>query len=91
MPEDTGSGLNLLLDVELDVSIELGRTRREIREVLSLGACSVIELDRLAGEPVDVLVNGRLLARGEVVVVGENFGVRIVDIVQSPDRLAGLR
>ncbi len=91
MPEDTGSGLNLLLDVELDVSIELGRTRREIREVLSLGPGSVIELDRLAGEPVDVLVNGRLLARGEVVVVGENFGVRIVDIVQSPDRLAGLR
>lgn len=91
MPETANANLDLLLDVQLEISIELGRAKREIREVLALGPGSVVELDRLAGEPVDVLVNGRLLAHGEVVVVGESFGVRIVDIVQPPDRLSGLR
>jgi len=91
MPEEGAPNLDLLLDVQLEITIELGRTRKEIREVLALSPGAVVELDRLAGEPVDVLVNGRLLARGEVVVVGESFGVRIVDIVQPPERLSSLR
>ncbi len=91
MAEEIAPNLDLLLDVQLEITIELGRTRKEIREVLALNPGAVVELDRLAGEPVDVLVNGRLLARGEVVVVGESFGVRIVDIVQPPERLTSLR
>lgn len=85
------SNIDLLLDVQLEISIELGRCRREIREVLALAPGAIVELDHLAGEPVDVLVNGRLLARGEVVGVGENFGVRILDIIKPQDRLGSLR
>lgn len=76
--------LGVLANVELDVSVSLGHTRRSIREILSLGAGSVLELDTLAGEAVEIEVNGRVVARGEVVVVGENYGVRITELV-SPD------
>jgi flagellar motor switch protein FliN/FliY len=83
-----GTNLDLLLDVSLRVSVELGRTELLIKEVLALGPGAVIELDKLAGEPVDILVNNRLIAKGEVVVVDENFGVRVTDIM-SPQKLIG--
>lgn len=75
------SGLELLHDVEMDVTAELGRTRMAVREILELVPGSVIELDRAAGSPVDVLVNGTLIARGEVVVIDEEFGIRITEVV----------
>jgi flagellar motor switch protein FliN/FliY len=75
------AGLDLLHDVEMEVSAELGRTRMSVRELLSLIPGAVVELDRAAGSPADVLVNGRLIARGEVVVIDENFGIRITEIV----------
>ncbi len=83
--------IDMLLDVPLQVSVELGRSVEDIRKVMSLGTGSIIDLDRQAGEPVDVLVNGKLLARGEVVVVDENFAVRITEIVSLEDRIRNLR
>ncbi len=83
-PGKTGpelASIELLDDVELDVKVELGRAEMEIEDVLRLGVGSVIELDKLAGDPVDVIVNGRLVARGEVLVLNENFCVRINDII----------
>jgi flagellar motor switch protein FliN/FliY len=83
VPEESGDftgNMRMLLDIPLDVRVELGRTRRLLREVLTIGPGSVIELDKLAGEPVDVLVNGKAVAKGEVVVVDENFGVKISEI-----------
>jgi flagellar motor switch protein FliN len=74
-------GLDMLHDVEMEVSAELGRTRMSVRELLSLSPGAIVELDRAAGSPADLLVNGRLIARGEVVVVDENFGIRITEIV----------
>ncbi|MFI6075138.1 flagellar motor switch protein FliN [Actinoplanes sp. NPDC051343] len=74
-------GLDMLHDVEMEVSAELGRTRMSVRELLSLSPGAIVELDRAAGSPADLLVNGRLIARGEVVVVDENFGIRITQIV----------
>lgn len=85
-PEGHGN-IDLLLDVPLPVSVELGRTTMTIRDILDLGAGSVVEVNRVAGEPVDILVNGRLVARGEVVVIDENFGVRILDMVSPEERL----
>ncbi|MCC7106043.1 MAG: flagellar motor switch protein FliN [Chloroflexi bacterium] len=85
-----GAGIDLLLDVALQVSVELGRARMTIGEVLGLRAGSVVELDKLAGEPADILVNGTLIARGEVVVVDEKFGVRVIEIVPYAKRLASL-
>ncbi|GIF06063.1 flagellar motor switch protein FliN [Actinoplanes siamensis] len=76
-----GGGLDMLHDVEMEVSAELGRTRMSVRELLSLTPGAIVELDRAAGSPADLLVNGRLIARGEVVVVDENFGIRITEIV----------
>ncbi len=75
--------IDLLMDVALDVVIELGRTVLPLKEVLGLGSGSVIELDKLAGDPVDILVNNKLVARGEVVVIEENFGVRITEILDT--------
>ncbi|MBP2017003.1 flagellar motor switch protein FliN/FliY [Symbiobacterium terraclitae] len=75
------SPLGLLSDVELELTVELGQSRRSLREILAMGPGSVLELDRHAGEAVDLLVNGRLVARGEVVVIGENYGVRITELV----------
>jgi len=82
-PLGRSSGIELIRDVLLKVSVELGHASLTVREVLALGAGSVVELDRLAGEPVDVLVNDRLIARGEVVIVDESFGVRITEIVRE--------
>ncbi|MBA4181013.1 MAG: flagellar motor switch protein FliN [Anaerolinea sp.] len=81
-PSGTRSAIDLLAGLQLNVTVELGRTELTVSEVLGLGPGSVIELDRLAGEPVDILVNDRLIARGEVVVVDENFGVRVVEVVR---------
>ena len=83
--------LNMLLDIPLQLSVELGRTKRSVKEILDLSGGSIIELDKLAGEPVDILVNNRLIAKGEVVVIDENFGVRITDILSQADRLNNLR
>jgi len=85
------TNIDLLLDVSLPVSIELGRTRMTIAEILELGSGSIVELDRLAGEPVDILVNNKPLAKGEVVVVDENFGVRITSLVSPRERLEQLK
>jgi flagellar motor switch protein FliN/FliY len=85
------SNLNLLLDVPLQISVELGSTKMRIKEILDLGMGSIVELDRLAGEPVDVLVNGKIFARGEVVVIDENFGIKITDIVSPVARLNNLQ
>lgn len=83
-------GIELLMDVALEVSVELGRSHMSIAEILALRTGSVIELDKLAGEPVDVSVNGTLIARGEVVVVDEKFGVRITEVVNKVRRLASV-
>jgi flagellar motor switch protein FliN/FliY len=82
----TRPGFDLLHDVEMEVTAELGRTRMSVKELLSLTPGAVIELDRAAGGPADLLVNGRLIARGEVVVIDENFGIRITEIVGPSDR-----
>ncbi|MGE6258761.1 flagellar motor switch phosphatase FliY [Heyndrickxia sporothermodurans] len=82
--------LNMLLDIPLQVTVELGKTNRSVKEILELGSGSIIELDKLAGEPVDILVNKQLIAQGEVVVIDENFGVRITDIVSQRDRIKKL-
>jgi flagellar motor switch protein FliN len=83
--------INILLDVDLDVFIELGRTSLSIKRVLELAPGSIVELDRMAGEPVDLLVNDKVVAKGEVVVVDENFGIRIVSLVSAEDRIKSLR
>ncbi|MDR1440664.1 MAG: flagellar motor switch phosphatase FliY [Clostridiales bacterium] len=79
--------IGLVMDVQLEVSVELGRTHKLIKEILEFGQGSIIELDKLAGEPVDVLVNGKAIAKGEVVVIDESFGVRVTDIVHPNKRL----
>lgn len=86
--EDTG--LELLLDIPLEVSVELGRVKMVVKDVIELGSGSIVEIDKAAGEPVDVMVNGRLVARGEVVVIEDNFGVRITEILSPADRMARL-
>ncbi len=78
--------IGLIMDVPLQITVELGRTRKLIREILDLGPGSVVELDKLAGEPVDILANSKLIAKGEVVVIDENFGVRITEIIGQLDR-----
>jgi flagellar motor switch protein FliN/FliY len=83
--------LDLLLDVPLDVDVELGRARMTIQDLLALGPGSVIELDKVAGEALDILVNDRLVARGEAVVVNDKFGIRITDIVSPHERIQRLR
>ena len=88
---ETPRRLDLLLDVPLDIAVELGRARMSIQDLLALGPGSVIELDKIAGEALDILVNDRLVARGEAVVVNDKFGVRITDIVSQAERIARLR
>ncbi len=83
--------IDLVMDIPVRVTVELGRTRKTVKEVLAFAPGAVIELDKLAGEPVDVLVNGKLVARGEVVVVDESFGVRITEIVSPEERLKSMR
>ncbi|KGK90361.1 flagellar motor switch protein FliN [Desulfosporosinus sp. HMP52] len=83
--------LSLILDVPLQISVELGKAKKTIKEILDMGPGSVIELDRLAGEPVDMIVNGKLIAKCEVVVINETFGIRITDIVHPLERMNSLR
>jgi len=83
--------LDSILDVPITISMEIGRTQIPIRNLLQLNQGSVVELDRLAGEPMDVLVNGTLIAQGEVVVVNEKFGIRLTDVISPADRVKRLR
>lgn len=83
--------IDFLLDIPLEVCVELGKTRMQIKDLLQLGQGSVVELEKLAGEPMEVIVNGRLIARGEVVVVNEKFGVRLTDIVSPSERIRHLK
>lgn len=89
-PAEQPRNLDLLMDIPLKVSVELGRTKRTIKEILELSVGSVVELDKLAGEPVDIHVNNKLIAKGEVVVIEENFGVRVTDILSQTDRLKSI-
>lgn len=86
----TPRSLDLLLDIPLEISVELGRVEMTIRDILELGTGSIIELPKAAGEPVEIMVNGRLIARGEVVVVEENFGVRVMEIISPLERVQKL-
>lgn len=90
LTESNQRNLDMLLDIPLQVTVELGRTKQTVADILDLTSGSIIELDKLAGEPVDVLVNSKLIAKGEVVVIEENFGVRVTDIVSQADRLKNL-
>lgn len=90
-PEVSTRRLDLLLDVPLDVTVELGRSRMTIQDLLGLTPGSVIELDKIAGEPLDIVVNDRLIARGEAVVINDKFGIRITDIISKAERIARLR
>ncbi len=83
--------LDFILDIPLKVSVELGRAKVIIKDLLQLGQGSVLELDKLAGEPLEVLVNGKLVARGEVVVVNEKFGIRLTDIISPLERIESLK
>ena len=91
-PNAAGAGgqemnLNLILDVSVTLALEVGRARMSVRDLLQLAPGAVVELDRLAGEPLDVLVNGVRIARGEVVVVNEKFGIRLTDVVSETERM----
>jgi flagellar motor switch protein FliN len=94
LPEGSGKessqNLDLILDINVDVTVELGRANMLIRDILELAPGSVVELNKLAGEPVDVLVNKAMVARGEVVVINENFGVRITEILGAAARIQHL-
>ncbi|MEO7854429.1 MAG: flagellar motor switch protein FliN [Rubrivivax sp.] len=85
-----GNDINMILDIPVQLTVELGRTRIAIKNILQLAQGSVVELDALAGEPMDVLVNGYLIAQGEVVVVNDKFGIRLTDIVTPSERLRRL-
>lgn len=86
---DTAS-LDMLLDISLQITVELGRARMTIKEVLALGPGTVVELNRIAGEPVDILINGKPIAKGEVVVLGDMFGVRVTDIIPPAQRVESM-
>jgi len=83
--------LDVILDIPVTISMEIGRTNINIRNLLQLNQGSVVELDRLAGEPLDVLVNGTLIAHGEVVVVNEKFGIRLTDVISPAERVKNLK
>jgi len=88
-PPESGN-IGLIMDVYMEMTVELGRTRKLIKEILGMGEGTIIELDKLAGEPVDILVNKKLIAKGEVVVIDENFGVRVTEIVSPMERMGDL-
>jgi flagellar motor switch protein FliN/FliY len=93
MPQPTAQeagNIGLIMDVYMEMTVELGRTRKLIKEILGMGEGTIIELDKLAGEPVDILVNHKLIAKGEVVVIDENFGVRVTEIVSPMERMSEL-
>ena len=85
-----GRGLQFLYDVPLQVSVEVGRSKILLRDLLKMGEGYVIELDKLAGDPLDLYVNSRLIARGEAVMIGEKFGIRLTDVVSTSDRVEKL-
>ena len=89
-PDQTKRDLDFILDIPLEVSAELGRTRLLINELLQLGQGSVVELNKLAGEPLEIYVNGKLVARGEAVVINEKFGIRLTDIISPIERVKQL-
>ncbi len=89
--EDEDVNLDVILDIPVTISMEIGRTQINIRNLLQLNQGSVVELDRLAGEPLDVLVNGTLIAHGEVVVVNEKFGIRLTDVISPAERVKKLK
>ncbi len=89
-PGDARNDIDLILDIPVQLTVELGRTRIPIKHILQLAQGSVIELDALAGEPMDVLVNGCLIAQGEVVVVNDKFGIRLTDVVTPSERMRRL-
>ncbi len=89
--ENGARNLDLILDIPLRVTVELGRTKMVVSELLNLGQGSVVELSKLAGEPMEVLVNDKLVARGEAVVVNEKFGVRLTDIISPTERVEQLK
>ena len=91
LDEKRERNLDLILDIPLRVTVELGRTKMVVSELLNLGQGSVIELNKLAGEPMEVLVNDKLVARGEAVVVNEKFGVRLTDIISPAERVEQLK
>jgi flagellar motor switch protein FliN/FliY len=88
-PQEAGN-ISLIMDVFMEMTVELGRTRKLIKEILAMGEGTIIELDKLAGEPVDILVNHKLIAKGEVVVIDENFGVRVTEIVSPMERMSNM-
>ena len=90
-PVDEKQNLEVILDIPVSLSMEIGRTQIPIRNLLQLSQGSVVELDRLAGEPMDVLVNGTLIAHGEVVVVNEKFGIRLTDVISPAERVKTLK
>ncbi|WP_311315618.1 flagellar motor switch protein FliN [Neobacillus niacini] len=81
--EEESVNLNMLMDISLELVVELGRTKKKINEVLELSQGSIIELDRVSGEPVDVLINGKIVAKGEVVVIDDYFGIRVTEILNK--------
>jgi flagellar motor switch protein FliN/FliY len=90
--EDSGKvDLDMILDIPVNISMEIGRTKINIRNLLQLNQGSVVELDRFAGEPLDVFVNGTLIAHGEVVVVNEKFGIRLTDVISPQERIKKLK
>ena len=91
MNRDEDRNLDMILDIPVTIAMEIGRTKISIRNLLQLNQGSVVELDRLAGEPMDVLVNGTLVAHGEVVVVNEKFGIRLTDVVSPAERVKKLK
>lgn len=88
--KQVGRTLEFILDVALQVTVEVGRARMTIHDLLQLGQGSVVELEKLAGEPLDIYINGKAVARGEAVIVNEKFGVRLTDIISPEDRIEGL-
>jgi len=90
LPAGAGNDINMILDIPVQLTVELGRTRIPIKSILQLAQGSVVELETLAGEPMDVLVNGYLIAQGEVVVVNDKFGIRLTDIVTPSERMRRL-
>ncbi|MGQ0656637.1 MAG: flagellar motor switch protein FliN [Chromatiales bacterium] len=90
-PAETPANLEAILDIPVTLSVQIGSTKLSIRNLLQLNQGSVVELDRLAGEPLDILVNGTLVAHGEVVVVNEQFGIRLTDVVSAQERVRKLQ
>jgi flagellar motor switch protein FliN/FliY len=91
MTEEEGNKLDTILDIPVTISMEVGRTNISIRNLLQLNQGSVVELDRVAGEPLDVLVNGTLIAHGEVVVINDKFGIRLTDVISQVERIKKLK